>query len=342
MLSSISNSSDRAPDAPWWRLWGLALVVVVIGLLVIEAFWRQRGWQPSVVDNQALWADKRGDVYASEPGQPVVLAGASRMQFDFSRQAFQRMEPDLSLVNLSLAGSCALAVLRDLAADENFRGIVLISITSDCFTTYSQDEQQSYVDYYHDRNLNTQLNAWIRAEVQSRVVMIDPALKLITLVENALWQKPLPRPNYYVMDTERQIDADYRLTHAEKHREGRVNKAKFRRNEIPAMAPREWLREAQATTAWVKAIQQRGGTVVFIRMPSSDEHWLVDQSWYPRQVYWDALMALSPAQSIHFADIAPMLDLELPDASHLDRKDKDRFTRLLLEALQKRGVLPRA
>ncbi len=339
MPLSTSSSSLRAPDAPWVKVWGAAIFFFLVIVVSIEMFWRSQGWLPNVVDNKVLWSNKRAQVYDTLPSRPVVLLGASRMQFGFSHEVFAEKVPQTPLVNLSLAGSCPLAVLKDLAADEQFVGVVLVSLTSDCFIQYTHGEQQGYVDYYHHRNPNQQANAWARAEVQSRLVLIDPAIKAIRLIKDALWSEPLPSPDYYVMDAERQIKADYALVDADNHRNNRVNKAKYRIREVPAVPVDTWLQQASVSHDWVRQIQARGGRVVFVRAPSSGEHWLLDQVSYPKELYWDRLMKLTPAQSVHFYDVPGMRDFELPDSSHLDLRDRDAFTHLLLNELQRMKIL---
>ena len=90
---------------------------------------------------------------------------------------------------------------------------------------------------------------------------------------------------------------------------------------------------------WLRRIEARGGQVVFVRMPTSDEHWELDERYYPRAQYWDRLGSITGVATVHFADDPRTSAFSCPDTSHLDYRDAPRFTEGLLEVLVERGVL---
>jgi hypothetical protein len=75
-------------------------------------------------------------------------------------------------------------------------------------------------------------------------------------------------------------------------------------------------------------------------MPTADSHWALDQENYPRDRYWDRLAEATAATTVHFQDDPRLAELELPDTSHIDRSDRARFTRGLVEILRERNILP--
>ena len=85
-------------------------------------------------------------------------------------------------------------------------------------------------------------------------------------------------------------------------------------------------------------IKQRGGKVVFIRFPATDEHWELDEKYFPRDKYWDTYAISSEANLIHFRDIKEMNNIKCPDYSHLDYRDTRYFTQLLVSELLKRKI----
>ena len=89
------------------------------------------------------------------------------------------------------------------------------------------------------------------------------------------------------------------------------------------------------------AIERRGGKVVFVRMPTSDEHWALDESKYPKALYWDRFAAVAEATAIHFLDVPGLAGFECPDTSHLDTRDSVAFTGRLVHELLDRGVIDR-
>ena len=80
--------------------------------------------------------------------------------------------------------------------------------------------------------------------------------------------------------------------------------------------------------------------MVFIRFPTTDEHWDVDEQVFPKHVYWDQLGRLTGAETIHFRDVPSLAHFDCPDTLHLDYRDAPEFTGALLDELVTQGVLP--
>jgi hypothetical protein len=102
--------------------------------------------------------------------------------------------------------------------------------------------------------------------------------------------------------------------------EDRLQGVKNQTNQ-PFMDSSEWLKQAAHWQEPVGIIQRRGGQVIFVRMPVSQERW----SLFVERLNVD---------SIHFANYKDLSDFQLPDTSHLDMKDKSLFTSSLLNHLQ--------
>ncbi|WP_417851434.1 hypothetical protein [Thalassoglobus sp.] len=100
------------------------------------------------------------------------------------------------------------------------------------------------------------------------------------------------------------------------------------------------MEDVKKVEEWVQQIASRGGRVVFVRFPTSGEHWVLDNSQYPKSEYWDRMAAFTSAETIHFTDVPALTQFELPDTSHLDYRDAPAFTNRLLDELEKRGILP--
>ena len=83
---------------------------------------------------------------------------------------------------------------------------------------------------------------------------------------------------------------------------------------------------------------QRGARVVFIRFPTSGEHWQLDEEMFPRERYWDNMAQRVSGRWSHFQEITGINRFNLPDTSHLDRRDKPEFTRLIITKLRELGV----
>jgi len=159
------------------------------------------------------------------------------------------------------------------------------------------------------------------------------------LVDLALRQ-PLPRPIHVVTHADRSKSSDYSLLHLPSHRARRVARrtAGYAHRDIPD--PRTWREHVADVVPWLRRIEARGGHVVFIRFPTSDEHWDLDERYYPRPLYWDQLAAITGVPTVHFADDPRTSGFTCPDTSHLDQRDAPRFTAGLLDVLSERGLLP--
>jgi len=77
---------------------------------------------------------------------------------------------------------------------------------------------------------------------------------------------------------------------------------------------------------------------VFVRLPSTGAVWELEQTYFPREFYWDVLVQNTPADTLHFRDVPEMAVLPCPDGSHLDARQAEAFTRVLVRELAALGV----
>jgi hypothetical protein len=326
----------------WLKTWCLAVFLATAIIGSLEAFWREHGHLPSVVDDKDLWAfhRQRAD---SGGSKTLVLCGASRMQLDISLDALKGMVPDYAVAQLAIDGAHPVAVLRDLAGDNKFCGIVLCSMIASGFETRNWDQQQPYVDYvHHGATLNNTINKLISARLQATFTLLDPYLKLKGMTDRFLntghWPG-IPKPKYLTTRFDRSRQADYGKLEIESHRTYRIQRLKeyYDIKNVP-VDPEEWLKQAKKVEPFVKAIQSRGGKVVFIRLPTAGEHWELDERYYPKHLYWDRFAAFTAAETIHFGDFPQLSRFELPDTSHLDFRDTRKFTISLIEILKEKKL----
>jgi len=337
--SSTSSSSERAPAGPWRLTWLAALLVAGAAFGGLEALWRSRGHRPSVVDDADLWACHRRRVYG-RGHRIVALLGASRMQLGFDTRAFRERFPHYRLVQLAIGGDHPIAALQDLARDPAFNGVVICAMTAAGFRRRARDEQQDYVDHYHEHfNTNARFNRLIAALLQGHLVFIHPRFNTEKTLIRALRRQPMPRPTYLIIHMDRSGSADYTRLDIVAHRRERVERVRTGHAASPPPTPDEWLQEAAEIEPLVQDIHARGGRVVFLRFPSSGEHLELDERYYPRRQYWDRFAAITSAVTVHFQDVPGLAGFDCPDASHLDERDAPRFTLALADELVRLGVL---
>lgn len=339
MHLSTSSFSRHVPGGPWLRIWIAGLIIAILALGGLETFWRERGHIPSVVDDPELWSYHRHRVDMNG-AHTIVLTGASRIQLDISVSVLKDIVPCYEIVQLAIDGKHPMASLIDLAQDNGFKGIVICSMTGLGFQREYRDHQQDYVQNYHKYSTpNTRLNRPITSIIQEHFVVVDPYLKLRRIALTYWKSKRLPLPRFLITRHDRSRQADYTRINVNKQRQFRVKRIQEIYAKSPPLDPEEWLQHAVEIEPFVKKILDRGGKVVFVRLPSSGKHWEIDEKFLPKREYWDQFAALTSAETIHFQDINSLRKFHCPEGSHLDYRDAPHFTRALIEELIRRKII---
>ena len=81
-------------------------------------------------------------------------------------------------------------------------------------------------------------------------------------------------------------------------------------------------------------IRNRGGQVIFVRTPSSGPYLMGEEKGFPRDAYWDQLLAVTGCKGIHFKDYPAISHFVCPEWSHLAPDDAIIFTKNLIKILQ--------
>jgi hypothetical protein len=339
MRSSTSSSDIVYPDHPWLKTWVLAVALAGTALLGWEAILRSQGHRPSVVDDKALWAGQRERVYSRNGEGVIVLLGECRMQSAVLPGLLQEQFPQVRVVQLAVEGTSPVATLRDLADDEDFRGIVVSSLNDRMLCTDMWATQQEYVEHYHaNHTLDARLNRRIATAIQRRFTVIHPHLRLDDVLGHLARHRRLPAPYYMETHPDRSRLADYSREDLQEHREFIMSRLQESYTAIEMVSDSQWLQAALEIEASVQAIRARGGRVVFVRFPTSGEHLACDHRTFPRDRYWDQFAAGTSALSIHFEDVPELAAFECPDLSRLDRSDAPQFTLGLAKVLKDSGL----
>jgi len=322
-------------------VWLSALVCATIIVAGFEYHWRAAGYQPNIRDSAQLWSIQRDRVYSGRR-IPLVLLGASRIEFGVDMKELASLLPRYKPVMLAQNAHYPLAVLRDLANDEQFHGVVLCDIESNGLNRIYFDHQQALVDYYHTQwSPSWHVHRLLLTLWQEHAVVADPDLGIVATLSRLISGKRPPPPDYFHFYANRSGDIDFRKTDpsaARRHFDELVQ-----RDKVPkAMSqPAEWFHGLSVVYGWVRKIQARGGKVIFYRSPISGILPKAEAIMYPPAKYWDRFVVTSPAPVID-AERIPQLDaFEEPDDSHLDYRDKPAYTRTLVDVLVSRGLLKR-
>ncbi len=326
-----------------WRKTWLVVILLFLGITISwEMTLRAYGHRPSVVDDYDLWSSVR-DSIDQQDKNTVVLLGASRIQLGFCTETFRRRFSNYHLAQLAINGRSPLATLKDLAEDESFSGTVICSVTCQSLNSKALKDQQSYVDYFHNRySLNSRLNRVLLTAVQNDVVFVNPHYRLIEIAKDVKHSKKLPRPIYVRTFPDRSRKADYSSrSELQLRRKVRLKTDRQQDNihQPTTNHSQKWLSDTEVVEPFVNKIKSRGGEVLFLRMPTSGEQWERDELITPKNLFWDQFAKSTTAQTIHFQDVETLRNFRCPDRSHLDQRDAPKFTNALLDELLRRKFL---
>lgn len=338
MPSFISNSDDRMRSENLGKTWIFALLIAVGVLGAWEGFWRTQGFRPSLADDMPLWHLHRSRV-SKQTG--IVFVGSSRIQLGLHPDVFTKAT-GMVPVNLSIDGNPPYAVLKDLAHDPDFSGLVICSILPHWLAekTSGDDRASKWVRKYYTRTLLSGIDTRLSLLIQRIFVFRYPGLspeKLAKQVQKRDW----PRPPYAPMRPDRFREARFAPEDIPRMLASRIKLEREAIKKAEQVSPQEFQERLASLNADVRKIRQRGGDVVFIRMPSSGVIRDLEAAARPRETYWDVLASSVSATAIHFEDFDGLRDFQCSDGSHLDEDQARKFTVELLKLLRARNLLER-
>ena len=332
MPSSTSSSNHCRGHGGWLRSLAVGLLAALVMLGAWEAFWRAAGFVPVIEDDLGIWALKRRDVQKGD-GRTVVLLGSSRMQLDVDPRIFQAAT-GLETVMLAIDGSSPLPMLADLAADPSFAGLILCSLLPQCLADGGADQGRSakWVRKSLQQKWSSRIETRLSLLLQSHFVFRYPGL-----LPDKLWEKlaqgEIPQPPYAPMREDRYRPADYSRIDIAQLRAARIERQRRIVEEADPLTGEAFAARISEIEAMVSRIHQRGGRVIFLRMPSCGEILKLEEEPWPRRGYWDRFAASTSARTVHFADYPALSLFDCPDGSHLDFRNAGSFTRKLTEEL---------
>jgi hypothetical protein len=336
MLSSISNSEMKSKS--WLYSWLLVLVVFVATLTAYEYFLYNRGFVASIENNKDLWSGYRGKITGKN--NALVIVGASRSQLDVNISYLKTKLNKHEVTQLSINGQYPLATIKAIAADKDFDGTLIVALNAQALESKYLDMQAEHNRYYADQStLNKSFDAYLTAILQSRFRFLHPLLGVRDLVDFYAVNKKFKDVFYTTANIDQSVSADYsKADVAGLLKHFVANKEENYKNEPPS-TPRILMQNIELLQGYVKRIENRGGRVILVRFPTDKGHWLLDEEYYPRRLYWDAIERNSDLITVHFNDVVGLNQIDLPDSSHVDQKDTIEFTELLFDHLIEAGLL---
>ena len=363
MPSSTSNSDRRRPLA-WSLILSAALLALIACVAAMEAGLALRGFRPTVLDSEPLWLKQR--TRAAELGRrALILVGGSRMQLDMDQDVLRRMT-GLEPVQLAIDGVPFTGVFRGLAQDPHITGTVLVDFTANGVATPEEFERINSYETDAERlsgRHNIPNFSLLDAELadmlhHALLSYADNASPLANLRRNLLDSDATPQ--YLITLPDRSTLADYQRVQLPAFYYKRVIRnlgenlvippgttpeqadalLKARVEAVRPLDPTYFHEHIGEIAAMAAAITARGGKVIFVMFPESGYVREIDARLYPRREFWDAFAAVSGVQTLNYEDVPALAALRCPDGSHLDYRDRERFTETLVSALRLGSHLP--
>jgi hypothetical protein len=335
MLSSTSSSRR------WWPAWTLCAAAALLCAGFVEWHWRRAGYQPGVLDSAQLWSIERDRVDSTDK-IPLVMLGASRIEFGIDMPVMRELLPKYEPIMLAQNAHYPLAVLRDLAEDEHFRGVVIVDIEPRGLYRAYVDMQQPLVDY-HRRQWSPawRVHRLLLTLWQQVAVVSNPDRDPVAIIRRKIAHEMPQPPEYVRFYADRSGDADYQKTDVEGARRHFSALIAARNGNLKAeVAPDQWLADLAEVIKWTRHIDARGGHVVFYQSPTSGEVREVEHTMHPPELYWDRFAKQVPDTIDGLTD--PVLSsFEEPDYSHIDVREKPAYTKALVDELVRRKLVER-
>jgi hypothetical protein len=322
-------------------------LLFIIGILAWEFYMRKQGVNISFDDDGPLWAYHRGRVYQPKD-KSTVFIGSSRIKFDLDIDTWESMTGD-NAVQLACVGSSPLLVLYQLADDTCFKGRLVIDVTEGLFFSTNpgnNERPKKALNYYRDITPAQRASFVINRGLESTFVFLDrediSLNSLLTHLEipsrPGVWMDPVfPRDFDRVKFSRQEYMGPLFLADTNQINKQRSIWALFGSlNKQPPIsgAPLDSL--LLTVKIATDKIKNRGGEIVFVRTPSSGPYKEKEGMGFPRDQYWEKILAVTGCPGIHYEDFPEISQYQCPEFSHLSPTDAIDFTKHFIRILQEK------
>ena len=322
----------------------LTIVLVIMAVVSWELYLRNKGIETTYLDDPALWTHSRDMVY--EPAdKATVFIGSSRIKFDLNIDTWQNITGDHA-IQLACVGSTPIPILEDLASDKNFKGKLIVDVTEILFFSTAPGNSSRPVEnlkYFKERTPAQRASFHINHLLESQLVFLDKEWHSLNAQLEDLY---IPdRPGVYnfhgfpsdfgrVKFNREEYMTDKFTADTVLQNKVKAIWATFGKmsKEPPASGTKMDSILNRVKTA-VDKIKARGGQVLFVRTPSSGAFLMGEKMGFPREKYWERVLAVTNCPGIHFADYPAIDHFACPEFSHLSQSDAIVFTKNLIKIL---------
>jgi hypothetical protein len=326
----------------------LAFCLVLIVVLSWEYYLRSKGFETTFNDDPALWTHQRDRVY--EPAdKSTVFIGSSRIKFDLDIPTWESITGNKA-VQLACVGSTPVPVLENLANDKNFKGNLVVDVTEGLFFSTAGGNSRrpdENLKYFKERTPAQQAGFYINTLLESNFVFLDKEwLSLNACLGNIPLDDRKGVYNFHGFPSDfGRVKFNRQEYMTDKFSSDTTMQNKVKKiwvemikgsKEPPASGPKldSMLNAVKISVDKIKA---RGGQVLFVRTPSSGGFKMGESMGFPREKYWDRLLAITNCPGIHYADYPAIDHFVCPEDSHLSLSDAKVFTINFIKILSEKG-----
>jgi hypothetical protein len=352
MPSSTSNSEpmvetyERPVPVLRWGVAGALAVAMLLGAMAYwEMHWRKWGAQPTYRNSEGLWALQRKRINQGE-GHKTVLIGSSRTLSNINLDVWEKVAGERP-IQLALEGTSPLPVLEGLADDPDFKGRVVVGVSSLLFFS-GFEFRHEVLEYYPKETPSQRFGQWLSMTLlEPYLAFYDQDFALFTVIKRQSWPKragiradrdvrrlfTASRDRNMRMWEKVETDAAYQQLCKDIWKEFWDPPDMKIIPEIPKMRARQ-LDRAEAVAKKLKA---RGIPVVFVLHPVDGEfkHFELDIA-NKREDTWEPLLQRTGLPGLHYQDHPEMQGYWLPEWSHMSRADADRYTVAVYPLIQQK------
>ena len=340
-----SEAEAERQNNHWISSLVMSVACALFVLIAYEWSLRAAGIEPNFRDSQARWSTVRETAGSDLDRDAIAILGASRIRAAISLSELEQRYPDQPIYPLGYIGRAPCAALQDLAENTEFRGTVIVSLSSnwvDCQP--GPNQMHDVVARYHSQwNWARKIDAWASNLVTQSLVATDPDHSFRSLFKNVIEPAtPVLRAKYEITRRNRQLEMDFaRFSEADLAQMQEHSVWAFRgRVAADASLRRErWLAGLDAFNQAIETITARDGQVILVKLPTSGPLVQVEEESFPRAQFWDEMARRLPATAVlHSQDYPSVSGFATPDGNHLDFRDAAAFTTALFNALESEGV----
>ncbi len=322
----------------------LTLLLVLATVASWELYLRNKGIETTYLDDPALWTHKRNMVY--EPAdKATVFIGSSRIKFDLDIDTWQNITHDHA-IQLACVGSNPIPLLEDLANDKNFKGKLVVDVTEGLFFSTADGNTRRPAEnlkYFKERTPAQQASFHINHFLESQFVFLD---KEWHSLNSTLDKWPInDRPGVYnfhgfpsgfgrvKFNRQEYMTNEFSADTVEQNKVKNIWDSFRKASKEPPASGAKLDSILNVVRTAVNKIKARGGQVLFVRTPSSGAYLMGEKMGFPREKYWDRILAVTNCPGIHFADYPAIDHFICPEFSHLSLPDAVVFTKNFIKIL---------